>query len=127
MSKNIVNILDDPPPIRGFKASLKNNDETIFRGVIHKSALAATDDGTFFEVVKCHGTIDSCETGTFDVNLKFGPDDLSDAEYEDLPQIRVENRATGRSIDPASAELDTLGLNHLSWHRGFMLISFVPL
>lgn len=25
----------------------------------------------------------------------------------------------GRPIDPASAYLDTLGLNHLSWHRGF--------
>ncbi|MCU0522938.1 MAG: 6-phospho-beta-glucosidase [Anaerolineae bacterium] len=25
----------------------------------------------------------------------------------------------GRSIDPARAYLDTLGLNHLSWHRGF--------
>ncbi len=28
-------------------------------------------------------------------------------------------RATGKRIDPASARLDTLGLNHLSWHRGF--------
>ena len=26
---------------------------------------------------------------------------------------------TGRKIDPAHAELNTLGLNHLSWHRGF--------
>jgi 6-phospho-beta-glucosidase len=25
----------------------------------------------------------------------------------------------GRKVDPARAELDTLGLNHLSWHRGF--------
>lgn len=25
----------------------------------------------------------------------------------------------GRPIDPTRAELDTLGLNHLSWHRGF--------
>jgi len=25
----------------------------------------------------------------------------------------------GRPIDPGRAELDTLGLNHLSWHRGF--------
>ncbi len=28
-------------------------------------------------------------------------------------------RATGQTIDPARAQLDTLGLNHLSWHRGF--------
>lgn len=28
-------------------------------------------------------------------------------------------QATGKSIDPKRAELNTLGLNHLSWHRGF--------
>ena len=28
-------------------------------------------------------------------------------------------QATGKSIDPRRAELNTLGLNHLSWHRGF--------
>ena len=26
---------------------------------------------------------------------------------------------TGKNIDPGSAHLDTLGLNHLTWHRGF--------
>ena len=30
-------------------------------------------------------------------------------------------RATGKSIDPERAELRTLGLNHLSWHRGFSI------
>jgi 6-phospho-beta-glucosidase len=28
-------------------------------------------------------------------------------------------KATGQKIDPSRAALDTLGLNHLSWHRGF--------
>jgi len=28
-------------------------------------------------------------------------------------------KATGKTIDPAHTELKTLGLNHLSWHRGF--------
>ncbi len=28
-------------------------------------------------------------------------------------------QATGKHIDPERAELSTLGLNHLSWHRGF--------
>jgi len=28
-------------------------------------------------------------------------------------------QATGENIDPGRAELKTLGLNHLSWHRGF--------
>ena len=28
-------------------------------------------------------------------------------------------KATGKKIDPAHTELNTLGLNHLSWHRGF--------
>jgi len=29
--------------------------------------------------------------------------------------------ATGKKIDPTHAELKTLGLNHLSWHRGFTI------
>jgi len=28
-------------------------------------------------------------------------------------------KSTGQKIDPSRAGLDTLGLNHLSWHRGF--------
>ena len=30
-------------------------------------------------------------------------------------------QATGKKIDPNHAELKTLGLNHLSWHRGFTI------
>jgi 6-phospho-beta-glucosidase len=30
-------------------------------------------------------------------------------------------QAMGRTLDPDQAELKTLGLNHLSWHRGFTL------
>ncbi len=30
-------------------------------------------------------------------------------------------QATGRKIDPDHAELKTLGLNHLTWHRGFTI------
>lgn len=30
-------------------------------------------------------------------------------------------KLTGQVIDPARAELNTLGLNHLTWHRGFTL------
>jgi 6-phospho-beta-glucosidase len=30
-------------------------------------------------------------------------------------------KATGKKIDPESTELQTLGLNHLSWHRGFTI------
>ena len=30
-------------------------------------------------------------------------------------------QATGKKIDPDQAELKTLGLNHLSWHRGFTI------
>jgi 6-phospho-beta-glucosidase len=30
-------------------------------------------------------------------------------------------RATGKQIEPERAELKTLGLNHLSWHRGFTI------
>jgi len=28
-------------------------------------------------------------------------------------------KATGKTIEPQTAQLDTLGLNHLTWHRGF--------
>lgn len=30
-------------------------------------------------------------------------------------------KATGKKIDPNHTELNTLGLNHLSWHRGFTI------
>jgi 6-phospho-beta-glucosidase len=35
--------------------------------------------------------------------------------------LREFEETTGQKIDPARAELDTLGLNHLTWHRGFIL------
>ena len=36
-----------------------------------------------------------------------------------MRMVEVLERRTGRRLDPARAQLDTLGLNHLSWHRGF--------
>ena len=35
--------------------------------------------------------------------------------------LRGLEKTTGEKIDPARAQLETLGLNHLSWHRGFSL------
>lgn len=35
--------------------------------------------------------------------------------------IKRLEKATGTEVDPARTQLDTLGLNHLSWHRGFTL------
>jgi 6-phospho-beta-glucosidase len=35
-----------------------------------------------------------------------------------MRMLELYERRTGRKVDPARAELDTLGLNHLSWHRG---------
>jgi 6-phospho-beta-glucosidase len=35
--------------------------------------------------------------------------------------IKRLEKMTGTKIDPARTRLDTLGLNHLSWHRGFTL------
>jgi 6-phospho-beta-glucosidase len=35
-----------------------------------------------------------------------------------MHMLELYERRTGRKLDPALAELDTLGLNHLSWHRG---------
>jgi 6-phospho-beta-glucosidase len=38
-----------------------------------------------------------------------------------MEMIRLLEKMTGARIDPARTRLDTLGLNHLSWHRGFTL------
>jgi len=35
--------------------------------------------------------------------------------------VELLQRTTGRKFNPAHAQLDTLGLNHLSWHRGFSI------
>lgn len=35
-----------------------------------------------------------------------------------MHMLELYERRTGRELDPALAQLDTLGLNHLSWHRG---------
>ena len=35
--------------------------------------------------------------------------------------LEMLENSMGVKIDPSRAELDTLGLNHLSWHRGFIL------
>lgn len=36
-----------------------------------------------------------------------------------MRMLEMLERETGARIDPTAARLDTLGLNHLSWHRGF--------
>jgi 6-phospho-beta-glucosidase len=35
-----------------------------------------------------------------------------------MHMVQLYERRTSRKLDPALAQLDTLGLNHLSWHRG---------
>ncbi len=40
-----------------------------------------------------------------------------------MTTIQRLEKMTGQSIDPARGELNTLGLNHLTWHRGFALDS----
>ena len=35
-----------------------------------------------------------------------------------MRMLELYERRTGKRVDAAAAELDTLGLNHLSWHRG---------
>ncbi len=36
-----------------------------------------------------------------------------------MHMVEALERQTGRGLDPNRGHLDTLGLNHLSWHRGF--------
>lgn len=38
-----------------------------------------------------------------------------------MMMLREWERLTGLQVEPARAELKTLGLNHLSWHRGFTI------
>ncbi len=38
-----------------------------------------------------------------------------------MDTLRRLEKLTGQSIDPSRADLNTLGLNHLTWHRGFTL------
>ena len=38
-----------------------------------------------------------------------------------MTTIQRLEKMTGQSIDPSRGELNTLGLNHLTWHRGFTL------
>lgn len=38
-----------------------------------------------------------------------------------MSYIKLLERKTGQQIDPARTELNTLGLNHLTWHRGLTI------
>jgi 6-phospho-beta-glucosidase len=38
-----------------------------------------------------------------------------------MMMVETLEQATGKKIDPARTALNTLGLNHLSWHRGFSI------
>jgi len=38
-----------------------------------------------------------------------------------MRMLELWERITGQKVDPSRAELDTLGLNHLTWHRGFRI------
>jgi hypothetical protein len=102
MTKNIENILENPPKIKGYLVSLVNRGETSAERIKLETALTnvffrSVEEEDFFLIVGCeNGDIQDCDQGTFYVNLKL--DRISDEDYENLPQIRVENPATGRVI-----------------------------
>jgi len=57
---------------------------------------------------------------------RYAPDILSvgvcnAAITAKMEMLKVLGKSMGVEIDPGRAELDTLGLNHLSWHRGLCL------
>ncbi|MFH1545309.1 MAG: hypothetical protein ABIE23_04480 [archaeon] len=65
--------------------------------LIEKSA--NSEEGDFFEVIECeNGDPNNC-IGTFYLN--FRASELTDKEYEKLPQISIRNTATGRTIRQA--------------------------
>ena len=88
-------------PVRGYSVKLIHYGDPTFkqlREVIKEAVIKAATDQNFFTVVGCDdGDIQNCN-GSFYINLDFGPDVINDADYEKLPQVRVENLATGRII-----------------------------
>lgn len=94
----IEDILSNSPAIPGFTVTLTKGATKELNDVLQKSVLKSLSDPSkkFFEVVECEGIISNCVIGTFFVNLDLS--EVTDKEYEKLPQIRVENDSTGRVI-----------------------------
>ncbi|RLG70515.1 MAG: hypothetical protein DRO04_01810, partial [Candidatus Iainarchaeum archaeon] len=92
-------------PVRGYSVKLIHYGDPTFkqlREVIVKavSTAAISQDFNFFTVVgdeTCKDDWENCD-GSFYINLDFGPEVIDDVDYEKLPQVRVENLATGRVI-----------------------------
>lgn len=96
-AKHMTTLLQGAPqPIAsGFTITL-DSDEAKLREVTQKMYATSIQKGEFIEVIKCdNGNFNNC-VGTFYVNMNMR--DLSDAEYESLPQIVVTNIVTGRKI-----------------------------
>lgn len=97
LSRNIGFILGNPPSVKGYSIELINTEnEAQLTSILQNVVGSSVTQGDFFEVVDCDGSLSNCDKGTFYINLNF--EDLTDEEYEKLPQIRVESLATGRVI-----------------------------
>ncbi|MFH1587128.1 MAG: hypothetical protein ABID38_04685, partial [Candidatus Diapherotrites archaeon] len=96
ISVHMSSLVDVTPDVRGYKVSLVAPDSDLMTLHLQKIIEEGSDSGDFFEVIQCpDGKFDDC-LGTFYVNLDMSI--LDDFEYEDLPQIRVENTLTGRVL-----------------------------
>lgn len=94
-----------PKTIEGFKVELCNGvscsgaDQLALQEALEKTfqATIQSDQDTFLEIINCAESIEpqNC-TGTFYVNLDFSK--IDDKTYEQLPQIKVTNVVTQRTI-----------------------------
>ncbi len=96
VSAHMSSLVGSTPDVRGYKVSLVESDSELMTQHLQKVIEEGSDTGDFFEVIQCpNGEFNDC-LGTFYVNLDMSI--LSDLEYEELPQIRVENTLTGRVL-----------------------------
>lgn len=77
-----------------FKVDIENTEN--FKPVLTELVNVSVQQGDFFQVIDCDGTIDGCKTGTFYVNLRTSK--LDDATYESLPRLVFTDAATGRQL-----------------------------
>ncbi|MDO8627889.1 MAG: hypothetical protein Q7K42_05465 [Candidatus Diapherotrites archaeon] len=91
---NIEDILRNPRPVKGYDVKLVSSNAEELRSALNTAVL---DTENLVEVVDCpEGKFSECNLGTFFVTLDLSQ--VPDEQYEKLPQIRVENLATGRVI-----------------------------
>lgn len=93
---NLENILKQAEDVRGFDIRFTNSDSLRLTKSMQKVFEKSVERENFFEVIKCdNGVYENC-VGTFYVTLDLTKENMSDENYEALPQISVESTLTKR-------------------------------